>query len=246
MTPVSDLTVSDAGAVAEGWLTEQEVADRYGVPLATIRNWRRQHSGPVSTLRDGIRRYAEVAVAEWEASLPGMGCLPAAERPRVPRPAPVAPLEAPPAAFWPENGPGTLREPPGWVYVIGSSLRGIVKIGYAFDVELRMESLQTGSPVRLWILWKIRGTPLLERRLHDRFAAERIHGEHFDFGDADPMEQIREAVSELAAARVRISNPEPLTWEYARKNSNTEDHFGAGGRAHRERPGVPGEKLAAR
>lgn len=67
----------------------------------------------------------------------------------------------------------------GWVYLVGSEGSDIAKIGYAANVEQRLIRLQTGSPVKLSILFKVRGDVRVERALHAAFAEYRTHGEWF-------------------------------------------------------------------
>lgn len=66
---------------------------------------------------------------------------------------------------------------PGFVYF----LRGgdHVKIGHSRDVEKRRAELQTGNPYQLELLAQVPGSPVDERALHKRFAAERVAGEWF-------------------------------------------------------------------
>lgn len=55
-----------------------------------------------------------------------------------------------------------------------------VKIGFTRRAaKQRIADLQTGSPSRIRLLIEIPGTPPLERELHARFAAYRLHGEWF-------------------------------------------------------------------
>jgi hypothetical protein len=85
-------------------------------------------------------------------------------------------------------GHGTGRQGGGrgsWVYFIESTGNGRIKIGFTTgDVETRRRALQTGSPEPLRVLAMIQGDEKLERRLHVRFAADRIVGEWFTPSDA--------------------------------------------------------------
>ena len=67
------------------------------------------------------------------------------------------------------------------VYFIQSA-RGVpIKIGMARDIGKRLEALQTAHPHRLLVLGVIpRGGRLVERQLHERFAAQRLLGEWFE------------------------------------------------------------------
>jgi hypothetical protein len=71
--------------------------------------------------------------------------------------------------------------PPGpVVYFIQAEGGGPIKIGVTTgSAETRLASLQTGSPVKLRIVTTTPGDPALERKLHHRFAAHRLHGEWF-------------------------------------------------------------------
>jgi hypothetical protein len=70
------------------------------------------------------------------------------------------------------------RTPPQLVYVIAAP-DGTSKIGIAGDPEKRLRELQTGSPVLLTLVGAMPGGLALERLLHRRWAAHRIHGEWF-------------------------------------------------------------------
>lgn len=70
------------------------------------------------------------------------------------------------------------------VYVIQGEGGGPIKIGFtARNVHARLEELQKGSPVRLVLLRALPGERALERDLHRRFAAYRLHGEWFHPAD---------------------------------------------------------------
>lgn len=93
----------------------------------------------------------------------------------------------------------TMREPerdPGTVYVAGApDAYRLVKIGYTSGtVDRRLNQIRTMSPVPIRELWSTPGTLQTEGALHATFAAQRVHGEWFDFGDADPVATIREHV----------------------------------------------------
>jgi|SRR5688572_16922262 len=73
----------------------------------------------------------------------------------------------------------------GYLYVLESS--NLYKIGYSFDPDTRLRRLQTGSATPLTVVHLIR-TPHfreLEKKLHRRFAAKRIHGEWYALDNAD-------------------------------------------------------------
>lgn len=77
-----------------------------------------------------------------------------------------------------------------FVYFIGTA-DGPVKIGLTRDVRQRLESLQTGSPVKLEILAYCEGDRWLERQYHTFFATQRLHGEWFGRGDNLLDQEIR-------------------------------------------------------
>lgn len=64
-----------------------------------------------------------------------------------------------------------------WVYFI----RGgeLIKVGTSKDVEARLASLRTGSPLPLELVYVMRGSRDLEQCLHGRFESLRSHGEWF-------------------------------------------------------------------
>jgi hypothetical protein len=75
-----------------------------------------------------------------------------------------------------------------WVYFIEGA--GKVKIGTAHDPQERLKTLQTGSPVPLVLLARMRGGPILEATLHRHFQSARSHGEWYYLTD-DLKEYIR-------------------------------------------------------
>jgi len=68
----------------------------------------------------------------------------------------------------------------GCVYCIYSHEAKACKIGYSEDLPGRLKALQTGFPYELSIGWKVKGTVLTERALHQRFKAHSLRGEWFD------------------------------------------------------------------
>lgn len=66
---------------------------------------------------------------------------------------------------------------PQHVYAIRGA--GLVKIGRAVAPELRLDALQSGSPVMLELVGYVAGGHKHERELHDRFREYRSHGEWF-------------------------------------------------------------------
>lgn len=94
-----------------------------------------------------------------------------------------------------------------FVYAIGGAGGGIVKIGWTSNLRERLSSIRCGSPEEISVLWKAPGDFAVERYLHKRFAALRIRGEWFDFGDGDPIEALTAAYAESGMALPAESEP---------------------------------------
>jgi len=88
---------------------------------------------------------------------------------------------------------------PNVVYAIGSPEHGFVKIGTTSNLPARLSALQTPSPFPLHVLWQCEGAHELERSLHGHLSRFRVRGEWFDFGDADPVGKIFEALQQLGS-----------------------------------------------
>ena len=80
----------------------------------------------------------------------------------------------------PEIVPNTAKEWRGvaGTYFIGGE-DGPVKIGYSRDIGRRFRVLQTGYPVRLFLVAVVPGGSEVERQYHRRFAAHHLRGEWF-------------------------------------------------------------------
>lgn len=63
------------------------------------------------------------------------------------------------------------------VYFVRSG--DLVKIGHSLNVTKRLSALQIGSPVPLELWHVVKGQRSLEKELHERFSADRAHGEWF-------------------------------------------------------------------
>lgn len=73
------------------------------------------------------------------------------------------------------------------VYVIGQQQSSIAKIGVTGgDLRKRLKSIQTGSPIKLEVLWWFFASPEDEQRLHEEFDEFRLEGEWFDFQGEEP------------------------------------------------------------
>lgn len=69
-----------------------------------------------------------------------------------------------------------------YVYII--SFAGLHKIGRTNNIRRRMASLQLpGKPQGTW--WRVGDSVTAEKRLHDRFKAQRAYGEWFRMTEAD-------------------------------------------------------------
>jgi excisionase family DNA binding protein len=54
-------------AAANPWMTPEEVAKRFKVPLATVYAWRYKRTGPTAVKVGRHLRYRVEAVEQWEA-----------------------------------------------------------------------------------------------------------------------------------------------------------------------------------
>jgi hypothetical protein len=85
-----------------------------------------------------------------------------------------------------------------YVYVVGTSDYRPVKIGKANSVQDRLRSLQTGSPHQLEVRLSVQAPAVLETDLHAYFAAFRIRGEWFDFGQRDPITEVCAGIAAIS------------------------------------------------
>lgn len=85
----------------------------------------------------------------------------------------------------------------GQVYVIGSVADRRVKIGTSRNPRGRLKELQGGNPNPLRILVTFQGGYLLELHLHQTLDRFRTTGEWFDFGEANPVHMVEDAVKHL-------------------------------------------------
>lgn len=69
---------------------------------------------------------------------------------------------------------------PKLIYFVQAVNGGAIKIGYSANVLDRLKSLQCASPLKLQIIGLMKGSPLEERTLHNKFVEARLHGEWFD------------------------------------------------------------------
>lgn len=71
-----------------------------------------------------------------------------------------------------------------WIYFVQANCGGPIKIGWTQDIDRRVRDMQAVNPFKLLVVGKFRGKLCDERRLHDEFASERLHGEWFEPTDA--------------------------------------------------------------
>lgn len=77
------------------------------------------------------------------------------------------------------------RGPVGWVYFIACTDSGRCKIGFTKGDPLkRLANLQTGSASEMSLIAMHPGPVESERALHEKFAADRLHGEWFRMSDS--------------------------------------------------------------
>jgi|SRR5215469_9319579 len=77
------------------------------------------------------------------------------------------------------------RRRSGYIYAIQSTAGGLVKLGYAKNIPLRLGQIQNMCPIPLRIIWHTAGTMDDEEALHTAFASRRQHGEWFDLQGLD-------------------------------------------------------------
>lgn len=70
-----------------------------------------------------------------------------------------------------------------WTYFVGNRDLNIVKIGVTKRLKSRMSSLRNSSPVPIKLFAVVFGDQVLEKYLHNHFAAFRKHGEWFELTD---------------------------------------------------------------
>lgn len=68
----------------------------------------------------------------------------------------------------------------GWIYFVKAGPDGPIKIGWTVNPQKRLEQLQTGSAVRLFILGTMEGSSVGESAFHKRWSRYRIRGEWFE------------------------------------------------------------------
>jgi hypothetical protein len=88
-----------------------------------------------------------------------------------------------------------------YIYVIAVPYAEAVKIGWTIDVDARLSTLQSGSPLPLLVLWQrlVPHAQTVEARLHRRFHTKRVRGEWFDLGP-DAARMVSDACEQIAIA----------------------------------------------
>lgn len=84
-------------------------------------------------------------------------------------------------------------------YLVMADGSHLVKIGIAKDPRRRLQVLQTGQPMDLYLMWSVEGD--YEHALHERFAKYRHRGEWFDLSElGDPVTVVTDAINEIKGA----------------------------------------------
>lgn len=92
-----------------------------------------------------------------------------------------------------------------WTYFVGNRDLGIVKIGVTTRLKARMSSLRNSSPVPIKLFAVVFGDQVLEKYLHNHFAAARKHGEWFDLTD-----ELARCIDELKSHKIPECIPREL------------------------------------
>ncbi|MGI9485427.1 MAG: GIY-YIG nuclease family protein [Geminicoccaceae bacterium] len=85
----------------------------------------------------------------------------------------------------------TITDKEAWIYFIQAECGGPIKIGWTQDIDRRVKDMQAVNPFTLIVIGKFRGMLADERRLHDKFALSRLHGEWFE-----PTDELLAEISE--------------------------------------------------
>lgn len=67
-----------ADTLRRAWLSNEDLAERYGVAVATVRGWRNRGTGPAGRRFGGAVRYSLSDVEAWELTQPTTQSTPAA------------------------------------------------------------------------------------------------------------------------------------------------------------------------
>lgn len=91
----------------------------------------------------------------------------------------------------------------GYVYVIGFEEPGVVKVGSAQSVLMRLDQMQTGNPFKLQLVGAVSIYDIephhVEREAHRRLKEYRIRGEWFDVDADEALMHVIEAAKSKRA-----------------------------------------------
>jgi excisionase family DNA binding protein len=116
----------------------------------------------------------------------------------------------------------------GHVYFLCGQI-GLIKIGWALNVENRTAILQTGSAEPLEVIASMPGTPADERALHRKFALLLVRGEWFR-----PIRHSSTTSRKIHSLGLSVVSA--AASERSRPGSEPANPRAASTRAHRERP----------
>lgn len=89
-----------------------------------------------------------------------------------------------------ERADGKSKDRKVFVYFLSAEEAGVVKIGVTDDLDRRIGSITRMSPLPLELLLAIPGDHKVESQMHERFKAQRLHGEWFSTTDGKILEFI--------------------------------------------------------
>jgi hypothetical protein len=86
----------------------------------------------------------------------------------------------------------------GYVYLIGTKIFGWYKIGKSKTPEVRIRDLGILLPfkIHVYAVWKANNHDLMEKALHELYAANRINGEWFQFTKVQLSSMMRKIPTE--------------------------------------------------
>lgn len=101
----------------------------------------------------------------------------------------------------------------GFVYFIQGENGGAIKIGYTYNIDQRIASLQTGYPDKLLVLADIPGDEVVESELHKIFSEYKLRGEWFKPSDEliSFIRHIRKAKLKLIDGGLMVSRNKKIT-----------------------------------
>lgn len=66
-----------------------------------------------------------------------------------------------------------------YIYAMGNTEEGPIKIGMTVDIEARHKAISSMSPLPIEVLGYVESVTVLERRIHESLSDHRSHGEWF-------------------------------------------------------------------